>query len=141
MNQDELIKIANSQNGINTVRETNTQFLGHIAEQDAPQDIPAEININDEALSIDCFGYKANSKQKIVKSQDDNFYYEYIFIVFINDLEIEVYRFYLDSTGNLLSSIDPEEKICDYLNRYISKEICGRVVLGALDSKLFQHSE
>jgi len=141
MNKEIALKIINANGRIETLRELNTRFLQHLAKNCQPERVPGKITVEENKISIDCFGYTAVAESRVVDSGDRVFWMEYVFSVNEHDLEYELWRFYLSPNGYLETLPNNGDHICDYDNRYVADYICKAVLHSALGSMLFAPKE
>lgn len=138
MNQQMVLRIKNSHNRINSIKELHTTFLRHIKEHAAIEGLPGEVTIQEQSITVNCFGIAIIAEPKTVKANDDLFSIEYIFFVGEKDEEEELWRFYLTPDGHVQQTLEQDSAICDFDNPSVAKHICVPVMSAALDSILFK---
>ena len=141
MNQEMALEIANAHNRIKSIHEQHATFLQHLSEHAEPEGLPAKITIQDQSVTVNCFGNAITAEPKVVMDDEGFFAIEYVFYVREEENEEELWRFYLTSNGRLVSRLEQDSPICDFNNRYVAKYICGPVMNAALDSILFKPTE
>ena len=140
MSQDVLATIGTAKHRIEAVRSTNAVFLDNARLNAEPQDVPAKLEFDDDELAVNIFGYRAQSKPRVVRFGDD-YYIEYRLIVRFDGEDHEVTRFYVGAGGWIYEDLKSETKLCDFDNEYIASHVCRRVALGLLDSPVFAVAE
>lgn len=141
MNRELVIKIANAHNGIKLAQETWGKFLDHLKNHTDPEDVPSKISVSDGFISVDCFGTTISAAPRTVSDGAGGFAIEYVFYTSEFQESEEVWRFYLTSGGHLASSLEQQDNICDFDNRFIAKYICLAVLNNALESSIFRPCE
>ncbi|CAM0557915.1 hypothetical protein EHLJMEHL_03006 [Vreelandella titanicae] len=137
MNQEIAIKVTNAHNRIKLVRETLGKFLDHLKSHTDPEGLPSKISIEDGVISVDCFGTAISAVPRTVSDGASRFAIEYVFYNGEAKKSEEVWRFYLTSEGYLVNTLERQDSICDFDNRFIAKYICLSVLSNALDSSMF----
>ena len=138
MNHQMALRIANAHNRINSIQDQHAAFLQHLAEHNVPEGLPADISIQDQSVTVNCFGKAITAEPRVVMNNEGLFAIEYVFYVRVEENEEEIWRFYLTSDGRLEGMLDQDSPVCDYNNRDVAKHICGLVMNAALDSMLFK---
>jgi hypothetical protein len=141
MQRENITTIANARSALEKITSRNQKFLQHVAAHKVAPEILASLEIAEDRLEIDCFGHLATATPRPVRSVDDLYFMEYVFIVQYAEKEIEVTRFYLSDHGNIVDKPSSLDAICDYKNLSIARHLCGRALLGALKSALFSPSQ
>lgn len=137
MNQQQLIEIHNAKNRITTLSDLHNSFLEFTKARPVPNDLPSKLEFAEQSILVRFADHKAEAMPRLIKTPDENFSIEYVFLVKDRDLEIEVWRFYLLSGGKLAESPVGEVPICDFNNPDVAKILCGHVLRGMLHSELF----
>lgn len=141
MNHDIANRVANAHNRINIARETWDKFLDHLKTHTDPEGVPSKISVEDGVVSVDCFGRVISAAPRTVSDGSSGFAIEYVFYTGESEEREEIWRFYLTSGGHLVNSLEQQDHICDFDNRFIAKHICLPVLNYALDSSMFRPSE
>ena len=141
MNQEIAMKVTNAHNRIKIARETWGEFLDHLKNHTDPEGVPSKISVEDGVISVDCFGTAISAIPRTVSDGESRFAIEYVFYFSESEGGEEVWRFYLTSGGQLVSSLEQQDSICDFNNRFVAKHICLPVLSNALDSSMFRPCE
>ncbi len=134
MNSHRHIESLNNLSWYESIFDQHRLFLGNLKLNPTCADLKKDVEIIDNGICVSAFGYTAEAIPRAVK-YNNNFFIEYIFFISNGELKEEVWRFYLDETC-VLGSPEGQTHICDIQNKYIAKHICGRVLLGILNSSL-----
>ena len=78
MNHEMAIKIANANNRINSIHEQLASFLQHLSKHAEPEGLPAKIRINDQSVTVNCFGNSITAEPKVVMNSEGLFAVEYL---------------------------------------------------------------
>ena len=136
MQHTDIITIANAKAALDRIISLNKQFLQHATAHQVPHDIQAALEVTQERIAIDCFGHLATATPRPVRTSNDLYCMEYVFIVQHGDQAVEVTRFYLSEHGQILESPSAQRSVCDFNNAQIARHLCGRALLGTLTSLL-----
>ncbi|MBL0392399.1 hypothetical protein JJ685_14765 [Ramlibacter monticola] len=138
MNQVQLIDIANAKTHIETALELEKRFVAHISNHAVPDNVPTRLNVTGREISVPWFALTATAVGRMVRDGDGDFITEYVFYVPHGDDCVEVWRCYLRPNGRLSEQVSGDVGVCDHDNKYIAMQICGRVVLGILNSAVYR---
>jgi hypothetical protein len=61
MNNNMGLRVGNAHNRINNLRETWQIFLDHLKQNTDLDSVPSNINVDDEVISVDCFGKQVSA--------------------------------------------------------------------------------
>jgi hypothetical protein len=140
MNNSMGLRVGNAHNRINNLRETWQIFLDHLKQNTDLDSVPSNINVEDEVISVDCFGKQVSAYPRTVSDGNGGFAIEYVFYTDEDEGSEEIWRFYLTSNGQLVDAVDQAGIICDFNNRHAAKNICLYVLSNALESSIFRPS-
>jgi hypothetical protein len=141
MNVIELIRaVAPLRQSLKAVESLEPGFLAHLTNCQQPVDAPVTVahDSTNNSIVAAALGFIAHAKSRPVIDGGQAFL-EYVFFVPFEhgaqDEKVEVFRFYLDSSGKLWSS---GESIADFNDVNTVKAIAYRVLEGVLASKLLK---
>jgi hypothetical protein len=140
MNSNSVAELANAKSNLESTTELNQRFLDFALIRSSPAGIATKLEVLDQKLVISGFGRTAEATARAVRLPGTDFAMEYAFLVKDGESNVEVWRFYLTPVGQVAETLDDPASICDFNNDYIAKHICGRVLLGILQSPLFAPS-
>jgi hypothetical protein len=138
MQHVELRKLENAHYSYVDAVKINEAFLESAKKNPEHIDVPSKLEFSDHGIAIQCFGYTAEAIPRFVLSDKHGFMVEYVFN--IKEVGIEVWRFYLTYDGEIVGASDGSGPVCDIGSNHIARQICGRVLLGALNSGIYTPS-
>ena len=142
MNREIELEITNAARYIQEIKELLNDFLAHLDGHADPEVVPGRIVVQDQTISIECYGgLSLRADPKVVKDGRGDFAIEYVFCAREGESEEELWRFYLTEDRRLRVSIDGDDSLCDFDNRYVAGYICVPVMHAALSSLIFKPTE
>ena len=134
-------EISNADRYINEIYKLLTDFLAYLDNHAEPEVVPGRIVVQDKTISIECYGFRLSANPRVVRDEQGYFAVEYIFYAREEEVEEELWRFYLTEDRRLRVSIDGDDSLCDFDNRFVARYICVPVMQAALKSVLFKPTE
>lgn len=137
MNPQEIADISNANNSFKSIVELKNSFIEWVINHAEPQNVPSKVSVDQGTFSVAGFGFTAKAVPRAIRLTTGAFAMEFVFLVDIENDEVEVTRFYLTDDGKLVAdATNLNSTLTDYNSMYIAKFICGRVLQGILKSKI-----
>ena len=137
MNQQQITEIANAKYALSALSDLNDRFLEGCTKNPTSPQFPTLLEVSGSIIRIDCFGHEATADSRFVRAPTGEFAAEYVFNICHGESRVEVWRCYVTSNGKLAQDPSAQVTFCDYNNSNVAEHICGPVLLGALNSKIF----
>jgi hypothetical protein len=140
MKHDDKVALSNFSNEIASAQQVRSQLIDRLKASPVAQHLPTGLQFDEDGtIIVDCFGYKASAHPRIVVNGEGFGLIECRFLVQDPDdkeKDLELFRFYADSSGLYLEPLH-NTLIVHLAGGTGPTEICGRVLLAAMHSKLF----
>ncbi len=137
MNYQQISELAIAKNALTLLSDLNDRFLEGCTKNQTSQEFQTRLEVSGSSIRIDCFGHEATADSRLVRAPTGEFAAEYVFNIRHGESRVEVWRCYVTSNGKLAQDPNAQVTFCDYNNSYVANHICGPVLLGALQSKIF----
>lgn len=137
MNYQQIDEIVKVKEKLKRLAQINDEFLETCSKYAESKELDARLHVTDATIEIDCFGQMAKADCRFVRTQQGDLAAEYVFNITQGESRVEVWRCYVTATGRLAQDPTALYTFCDYNNAIIARHICGPVLLGALNSKVF----
>ncbi len=141
MNHQQIDEIVKVKEKFKRLGQINDEFLKSCSKYAEAEELDAQLVVTGSTIEIDCFGQMAKADSRFVRTQQGDLAAEYVFNITQGESRVEVWRCYVTETRRLAKDPSALDTICDYNNAIIARHICGPVLRGALNSKVFATTE
>jgi len=135
------INLHHANSSLHRLKGLHASFIQEINKTQAGQGETFLVEASIEAIVVKVFDYEFRAIPRLVLTVNEDalsFFVEHVFEYISQKDPVEVARFYLASDGVVVNSTDANEKIFEFNNMYVNKEIGQFVSQSALMSEVFQ---